>query len=106
MRGQVNALSPPDEAAEEILISRFFVELFLAPPWLPSSSSPSRRPPLHIPIPTKAEARKSSRPVGRGINLQSRKQDGALSILLIKCQQLNCAGTGNGWTAMTGWAEG
>lgn len=35
-RGQVNALSPPAEAAEEILISRFFVELFLAPPGLPS----------------------------------------------------------------------
>lgn len=45
-RGQVNALSPPDEAAEEILISRFFVDLFLAPP----SSAPfflaSRAPPL------------------------------------------------------------
>jgi len=37
--------------------------------------------------------------------LQSRKQDGALSILLIKCQQLNCAGTGNGWTAMTETVE-
>jgi len=103
-RGEVNALSPPAEAAEEILISRFFVELFLASPGLPPLRP--RRAQPHVPIPTKAEARKSSsRPVDRGINLQSRKQDGALSILLIKCQQLNCAGTGNGWTAMTETVE-
>lgn len=71
-----------------------------------ASLLPPSPAPLYIPIPTKAEARKSSRPVGRGINLQSRKQDGALSILLIKCQQLNCAGTGNGRTAMTGGGIG
>lgn len=75
-RGQVNALSPPAEAAEEILISRFFVELFLAlhsgssllSPSLGEPSPPTAPPPPHIPIPTKAEARKSSsRPAGRPV---------------------------------------
>lgn len=83
------------------IFCRAFPRSTLAPFFLPPSLPPWPAPP-HIPIPTKAEARKSSRPAGRGINLQSRKQDGALSILLIKCQQLNCAGTGNGRTAMTG----
>lgn len=77
------------------IFCRPFPRSTLAPFFFPTA------PTLTIPIPTKAEARKSSRPVGRGINLQSRKQDGALSILLIKCQQLNCAGTSNGRTAVT-----
>lgn len=58
----------------------------------PRLPAPSRAAGQH----RRKRGRAARGPVGRRINLQSRKQDGALSILLIKCQQLNCAGTSNG----------